>query len=197
MKSCSKGKAAISRENGASRRAGGGWVGWAGGLSGCNRVTTATLPEKHLSQGKGLYPGTLTVLLSLVLTGCGSLGAVGTIGTLGAIGTVGAYEALGTRTGTAAANNDTAIRKIKIGASRKPEVRRLLGDPSVAYPNLLIDGRTVDVWAYRYSYSRQDLLTLVPILNFYSTQGTSDESSVNVFFDVDGVVSDVRISRYK
>jgi hypothetical protein len=61
------------------------------------------------------------LLLSLVLTGCGSLGAVGTIGTLGAIGTVGAYEVLGTRTGTAAANNDTAIRKIKIGASRKPE----------------------------------------------------------------------------
>jgi outer membrane protein assembly factor BamE (lipoprotein component of BamABCDE complex) len=165
---------------------------------GCNRVTAATLPEKHLSQGKGLCPGTLTVLLlSLVLTGCGSLGAVGTIGTLGAIGTVGAYEALGTRTGTAAANNDTAIRKIKIGASRKPEVRRLLGDPSVAYANLLIDGRTVDVWAYRYSYHRQDMLTLVPILNFYSTQGISDESSVNVFFDVDGVVSDVRISRYK
>ena len=139
----------------------------------------------------------IVLLLSLVLTGCGSLGAVGTIGALGAIGAVGAYEVLGTATGTAAANNDTAIRKIKIGASRKPEVRQLLGDPSVAYPNLLIDGRTVDVWAYRYSYRRQDMLTLVPILNFYSTQGIRDESSVNVLFDVDGVVSDVRISRYK
>ena len=158
----------------------------------------AVTQEKSLSKGKSACPCILTVLLlSLVLAGCGSLGAVGTIGTLGAIGTVGAYEALGTRTGTAAANNDTAIRKIKIGASRKPEVRRLLGDPSVAYANLLIDGRTVDVWAYRYSYHRQDMLTLVPILNFYSTQGISDESSVNVFFDVDGVVSDVRISRYK
>ena len=137
------------------------------------------------------------LLLSLMLTGCGSLGAVGTIGALGAIGAVGAYEVLGTTTGTPAANNDTAIRRIKIGASRKPEVRQLLGDPSIAYPNLLIDGRTVDVWAYRYSYHRQDMLTLVPILNFYSTQGTRDESSVNVLFDVDGVVSDVRITRYR
>ena len=67
--------------------------------------------------------GATVLFLSLVLTGCGSLGAVGTIGTLGAIGTVGAYEALGTRTGTAAANNDTAIRRIKIGVLRKSEVR--------------------------------------------------------------------------
>ena len=152
--------------------------------------------EKSLS--RGVCPGTLTVLLlSLVLAGCGSLGAVGTFEAIGVIGTIGTYKALGTTTGTTAANDDTAIRKIKIGASRKPEVRRLLGEPSVAYPNLLIDGRTVDVWAYRYSHHRQDLLTLVPILNFYSTQGTSDESSVNVLFDVDGIVSDVRITRYK
>ena len=137
------------------------------------------------------------LLLSLMLIGCVSLGAVGTIGTIGAIGTIGGIKVLGTTTGTTAANDDTAIRKIKIGASRKPEVRRLLGEPSVAYPNLLIDGRTVDVWAYRYSHHQQDLLTLVPILNFYSTQGTSDESSVNVLFDVDGIVSDVRITRYK
>jgi len=152
--------------------------------------------EKSLS--RGVCPGTLTVLLlSLVLVGCGSLGAVGTFEAIGVIGTIGTYKALGTTTGTTAANDDTAIRKIKIGASRKPEVRRLLGEPSVAYPNLLIDGRTVDVWAYRYSHHQQDLLTLVPILNFYSTQGTSDESSVNVLFDVDGIVSDVRITRYK
>src|SRR5881396_3504902 len=90
------------------------------------------------NKGKGAEVLGATVLfLSLVLTGCGSLGAVGTIGALGAIGAVGAYEVLGTTTGTPAANNDTAIRRIKIGASRKPEVRQLLGDPSVAYPNLL------------------------------------------------------------
>jgi outer membrane protein assembly factor BamE (lipoprotein component of BamABCDE complex) len=137
------------------------------------------------------------LLLTLMLVGCVSLGAVGTIGTIGAIGTVGAFKALGSTTGTTAANDDTAIRKIKIGASRKPEVRKLLGEPSVAYPNLLIDGRTVDVWAYRYSHHQQDLLILVPILNFYSTQGTSDSSSVNVLFDVDGIVSDVRVTRYR
>src|SRR5437588_8088531 len=91
---------------------------------------TGKLSGGRCNQGREILRVT-ALLLSPVLTGCGSLGAVGTIGTLGAIGTVGAYEALGTRTGTAAANNDTAIRKIKIGASRKPEVRKLLGDPSV------------------------------------------------------------------
>jgi len=151
---------------------------------------------RNMGQGGKVLRATV-LLLSLVLTGCGSLGVVGTFEAIGIIGTIGTYKALGTTTGTTAANDDTAIRKIKIGASQKPEVRRLLGEPSMAYPNLLIDGRTVDVWAYRYSHHQQDLLTLVPILNFYSTQGTSDESSVNVLFDVDGIVSDVRITRYK
>jgi outer membrane protein assembly factor BamE (lipoprotein component of BamABCDE complex) len=100
-------------------------------------------------------------------------------------------------TGTIAATDDTAIAKIKVGTSRKPEVRRLLGEPSVMYANLLIKGSTVDVWAYRYSHYRKDPLTLVPILSFYSTHGTRVESSVNVFFDPLGIVTDVQVTRRK
>jgi outer membrane protein assembly factor BamE (lipoprotein component of BamABCDE complex) len=100
-------------------------------------------------------------------------------------------------TGTTAANDDSAIAKIKIGASRKPDVRRLLGEPSVAYHNLLIQGKTYDVWSYRYSHRQKDPLTLVPILNFYSAQGTLEESSVNVYFDPVGTVSDVQLAREK
>ena len=100
-------------------------------------------------------------------------------------------------TGTTAANDDSAIAKIKIGASRKPDVRRLLGEPSVAYHNLLIQGKTNDVWSYRYSHRQKDPLTLVPILNFYSAQGTLEESSVNVYFDAVGTVTDVQLAREK
>jgi outer membrane protein assembly factor BamE (lipoprotein component of BamABCDE complex) len=100
-------------------------------------------------------------------------------------------------TGTTAANDDSAIAKIKVGASRKPDVRRILGEPSVAYRNLLVQGKTNDVWSYRYSHRQKDPLTLVPILNFYSAQGTLEESSVNVFFDPVGTVTDVQIARHK
>ena len=99
--------------------------------------------------------------------------------------------------GTTAATDDAAIAKIKIGTSRKPDVRRLMGEPSVAYTNLLILGHTVDVWAYRYSHRRKDPLTVVPILNFYSTRDALVESSVNVFFGPLGVVSDIQIARHK
>ena len=98
-------------------------------------------------------------------------------------------------TGTTAATDDSAIAKIKVGASRKPDVRRLLGVPSVVYANLLIKGSTVDVWAYRYSHARKDPLSLVPILNFYSSHGTRMESSVNVFFDTLGIVTDIEVIR--
>jgi outer membrane protein assembly factor BamE (lipoprotein component of BamABCDE complex) len=98
--------------------------------------------------------------------------------------------------GTTAANDDRAIAKIKVGASGKADVRRLLGEPSVAYRNLLVQGKTNDVWSYRYSRRQKDPLTLVPILNFYSAQGTLEESSVNVFFDPAGTVSDVQIARH-
>jgi outer membrane protein assembly factor BamE (lipoprotein component of BamABCDE complex) len=100
-------------------------------------------------------------------------------------------------TGTTAANDDRAIAKIKVGASGKADVRRLLGEPSVAYHNLLIQGKTNDVWSYRHSHRQKDPLTLVPILNFYSAQGTLEESSVNVFFDPAGTVTDVQIARPK
>ena len=100
-------------------------------------------------------------------------------------------------TGTRAAKDDAAIGKIKIGVSHKPEVKRLLGVPTVMYSNLLIQGRTLDVWAYRYSQHLQDPLSLVPILNFYSTQGLSDESTVNIFFGPFDVVTDVQVSRRK
>jgi outer membrane protein assembly factor BamE (lipoprotein component of BamABCDE complex) len=129
-----------------------------------------------------------------MLLGCGT---VGTLGTIGAIGGIGASGGIRTTTGTPAANDDAAIQKIKIGASRKPEVRRLLGEPSVAYLHLLIQGRTVDVWAYRYSQHKEHVFTLVPILNFYSPQGTTEESSVNVLFDLDGIVADVQVTRRK
>ena len=100
-------------------------------------------------------------------------------------------------TGTTAANDDSAIAKIKVGASRKPDVRRLLGEPSVAYRNLLIQGKTSDVWSYRYSHREKDPYTLIPILNFYSAEGTLEESSVNVFFDPAGTVTDVQVVRQK
>jgi outer membrane protein assembly factor BamE (lipoprotein component of BamABCDE complex) len=100
-------------------------------------------------------------------------------------------------TGTSAATDERAIAKIKVGASQKPDVRRLLGEPSVAYRNLLIQGKTNDVWSYRFSQRRMDPLTLVPILNFYAAQGTLEESSVNVFFDAIGTVTDVQIARHK
>jgi hypothetical protein len=99
--------------------------------------------------------------------------------------------------GTSAANNDAAIGKIKIGVSQRPDVTRLLGVPSVVYSNLMIQGSTVDVWSYRYSYHQKDPLSLVPILNFYSTQDRSKESSVNVFFGPLGVVTDVQVTRRK
>ena len=100
-------------------------------------------------------------------------------------------------TGTRAAKDDTAIGKIKIGVSHKPDVTRLLGVPTVMYSNLLIQGRTFDVWAYRYSYHQKDPLSLVPILNFYSTQGPSEESTVNVYFGPLDVVTDVQVTRRK
>jgi outer membrane protein assembly factor BamE (lipoprotein component of BamABCDE complex) len=99
--------------------------------------------------------------------------------------------------GTSAANNDTAIGKIKIGISQRPDVTRLLGVPSVVYSSLMIQGRSVDVWAYRYSHHQKDPLSLVPILNFYSTQERSKESTVNVFFGSLGVVTDVQVTRRK
>jgi len=91
-------------------------------------------------------------------------------------------------TGTVAAKDDAAIGKIKIG---------VLGVPTVMYSNLLIQGRTFDVWSYRYSHHQKDPLSLVPILNFYSTQGPSEESSVNVFFGPLDVVTDVQVTRRK
>jgi hypothetical protein len=100
-------------------------------------------------------------------------------------------------TGTAAAKDDAAIEKIKIGVSHKPDVKRLLGVPTVMYSKLLIQGRTFDVWAYRYSRHMKDPLSLVPILNFYSTEGPSDEATVNVFFGPLDVVTDVEVTRRK
>jgi hypothetical protein len=100
-------------------------------------------------------------------------------------------------TGTVAAKDDAAIEKIKIGISHKPEVKRLLGVPTVMYSDLMIKGRTFDVWAYRYSHHQKDPLSLVPVLNFYSTQGPSDESTVNVFFGPLDVVTDVQVIRRK
>ena len=100
-------------------------------------------------------------------------------------------------TGTVAAKDDAAIGKIKIGVSHKPEVKRLMGVPTVMYSNLLIQGRTFDVWSYRYSHHQKDPLSLVPILNFYSTQDAREESSVNVFFGPLDVVADVQVTRRK
>jgi hypothetical protein len=118
------------------------------------------------------FVGSAVLLLSLLCGGCETIG-------------------------TSAANNDTAIGKIKIGISKRPDVTRLLGVPSVMYSNLMIQGKTVDVWAYRYSHHQKDPLSLVPILNFYSTQGRSEESSVDVFFGPLGVVTDVQVTRRK
>ena len=100
-------------------------------------------------------------------------------------------------TGTSAAKKDTAIGKIKIGVSHKPEVKRLLGVPTVMYSNLLIGGKTFDVWAYRYSHRQKDPLSFVPILNFYSTKDSRDESTVNVFFGPLDIVTDVQVIRRK
>jgi hypothetical protein len=100
-------------------------------------------------------------------------------------------------TGTVAAKDDAAIGKIKIGVSHKPEVKRLLGVPTVMYSNLLIQGKTLDVWSYRYSHHMKDPLSLVPILNFYSTQGPSEESTVNVFLGPLDGVTDVQVTRRK
>jgi hypothetical protein len=100
-------------------------------------------------------------------------------------------------TGTYSAKNDWAIARIKIGSSTPENVRRLLGQPTTVYQNLLVEGETRDVWRYEYSRSEINPLSLVPIVNFYSSPGPIEQASVNVFFDSTGLVSDVRMSRYK
>ena len=100
-------------------------------------------------------------------------------------------------TGTYSANNDWAVARIKIGSSTQENVRRLLGQPTTIYQNLLVEGETRDVWRYEYSRREINPLSLVPIANFYSSPGRIEQASVNVFFDSTGLVSDVRVSRYK
>jgi hypothetical protein len=63
------------------------------------------------------------------------------------------------------------------------------------YENVLIAGSTRDVWSYHYYHHEIDWIQLVPILNFYSAQGKTDEDSVHVHFDSFGTVSDVRVLR--
>ena len=100
-------------------------------------------------------------------------------------------------TGTYSAKNDWAVARIKIGSSTQENVRRLLGQPTTVYQNLLVEGETRDVWRYEYSRSEVNPLSIVPIANFYSSPGRIEQASVNVFFDSTGLVSDVRVSRYK
>jgi hypothetical protein len=98
-------------------------------------------------------------------------------------------------TGTSAAKNESAIRKIVPGQSQQKDVRRLLGIPTMMYENVLIAGSTRDVWSYHYYHHEIDWIQLVPILNFYSAQGKTDEDSVYVHFDPFGTVADVRVVR--
>lgn len=98
-------------------------------------------------------------------------------------------------TGTTAARNDSAIKKIVVGQSQQRDVRKLLGIPTMVYENVLVAGSTRDVWSYNYYHHEIDWLQLVPILNFYSAQGKTDEDSVYVHFDPFGTVADVRVLR--
>jgi hypothetical protein len=98
-------------------------------------------------------------------------------------------------TGTTAARSDSAIKKIVVGQSQQKDVRKLLGIPTMVYENVLVAGNTRDVWSYNYYHHEIDWLQLVPILNFYSAQGKTDEDSVYVHFDPFGTVADVRVLR--
>ena len=114
------------------------------------------------------------------------------------LGIVIALTLLGCQTtGTAAAKNDTAIKQISIGRSQQADVRRLLGIPTMVYSKALVAGTTRDVWAYNYRHHEMDWMEVVPILNFYSRGGKTEEASVNVYFDASGVVADVQVNRRK
>jgi hypothetical protein len=98
-------------------------------------------------------------------------------------------------TGTTAARNDSAINKIVVGQSQQKDVRKLLGTPTMVYQNVLVGGITRDVWSYNYYHHEIDWKELVPILNFYASQGKTDEASVYVHFDLVGVVANVEMFR--
>ena len=88
---------------------------------------------------------------------------------------------------------EAVVSQIKIGESTKEDVRRLLGEPNVM-SKTVINGRSMEAWAYGYSATQTNPLLFVPVVGLF-TLGSNpvkvESAGFGVTFSDDGIVRSI------
>lgn len=94
----------------------------------------------------------------------------------------------GTHSGNIKATDQNLISQIKVGKTTKDEVRNLLGDAT----NVMRTGN-MEMWSYSYQKTDIGAKAFIPFVNLVGESAVGVKiSSVNIRFDQNGIVQDVR-----